>query len=210
MVYQKGVLYDDDSRNREDESFSDKSQVYKTTNESSLATALSDSDNGEGMELVTGRCRAHTQARKYNDRWVIYMGARTCNRTGHKGKREKGAVVKPAFYVAVYNKGGNQKVSVLEDTIMSEKDAQERAGRLREANRASVASAARNPPIRTKASGTLRGILHGSKKASPNAWGDVKPDVKLPSKAVGDTLTRATGGRDIASTGGGRFKAGRT
>jgi hypothetical protein len=50
---------------------------------------------------------------------------RTCKRTGHKGKREKGAVVKPGFYVAVYNKGGNQKVGVLEDTLMSEKEAVE-------------------------------------------------------------------------------------
>jgi hypothetical protein len=37
-------------------------------------------------------------------------------------------VEKPGFYVAVYNKGGNQKVGVLEDTIMSEKEARERAG----------------------------------------------------------------------------------
>jgi hypothetical protein len=48
--------------------FSDKSQIYKTTNASSLATAVSGSANGEGMYLVAGRCRARTQARKYNDR----------------------------------------------------------------------------------------------------------------------------------------------
>jgi hypothetical protein len=34
------------------------------------------------------------------------------------------------FYVAVYNKGGKQKIGVLEDTLMSEKEARERAGRL--------------------------------------------------------------------------------
>jgi hypothetical protein len=71
MVSQKGALCDDDSRNRGDESFSDKSQGYKTTNASSLAAAVSDSANGEGIELVAGRCRARTLARKYNDRWVI-------------------------------------------------------------------------------------------------------------------------------------------
>jgi hypothetical protein len=58
MVSQKGALYDDDSHNRGDESFSDKSQGSKTTNASSLATAVSDSANhGEGMELAVGRCR---------------------------------------------------------------------------------------------------------------------------------------------------------
>jgi hypothetical protein len=78
-------------------------------------------------------------------------------------------------------------------------------GRLGEANRASPASAARAPPIGAKAPGTLRGILRGSKKVSPNAWGIVKPDVKLPAKAVGDTLPGATGGRYRASNMGGIF-----
>jgi hypothetical protein len=55
MVSQKGALYDDDSHNRGDESLSDKSQGSKTTNASSLSTAVYDSVNGEGMELVTGR-----------------------------------------------------------------------------------------------------------------------------------------------------------
>jgi hypothetical protein len=62
MVSQKGAIYDDHSRNRGDESFSDTSQVSKTTNASSLATPVSESANGEGIELVAGRCRAHTQA----------------------------------------------------------------------------------------------------------------------------------------------------
>jgi hypothetical protein len=101
MVSQKGALYDDDSRNRGDEYVSDKSQESKTTNASSLATAVSDSANGEGIELVAGRCRACTHARKYNDRWVIYTGSRTCKLTGNKGKIEKRAVGKPGFYVSV-------------------------------------------------------------------------------------------------------------
>jgi hypothetical protein len=29
---------------------------------------------------------------------------------------------KPGFYVAVYNKGGKQKIGVLEGTLMSEKE----------------------------------------------------------------------------------------
>jgi hypothetical protein len=74
MVSQKGALYGVDSRNRGDESFSYNSQGSKTTNVTSLATAVSDSANGEGMELVAGRCRARTQARKYNNRWVILGG----------------------------------------------------------------------------------------------------------------------------------------
>jgi hypothetical protein len=55
MVSHKGALYDDDSLNRGDESFSDKSQGSKTANASSLATAVSDSANGEGIDLVAGR-----------------------------------------------------------------------------------------------------------------------------------------------------------
>jgi hypothetical protein len=47
MDSKKGALYDDDSRNRGDESFSDKSQGSKNTNAYSLATAVSDSANGE-------------------------------------------------------------------------------------------------------------------------------------------------------------------
>jgi hypothetical protein len=54
MVSQKGALYDDDSRNRGVASSSDKSQGSKTTNVSSLAAAVSDSANGEGMEIVAG------------------------------------------------------------------------------------------------------------------------------------------------------------
>jgi hypothetical protein len=81
MVSQKGALYDDDSRNRGDEYVSDKSQVSKTTNASSLATAVSDSAYGEVIELVAGFCHALTQAQKYNDRWVICTGTRTCKRT---------------------------------------------------------------------------------------------------------------------------------
>jgi hypothetical protein len=106
MVFQKGALYDDDSSNRGDESFRDKSQGSKTTNESSLDTVIYDSANGDGMvELVAGRCRAHTQVQKYDERWVICTGPHACKRTGDNGKREKGAVGKPGFYVAVYNKG---------------------------------------------------------------------------------------------------------
>jgi hypothetical protein len=97
-------------------------------------------------------------------------------------------VGKPGFYIAVYKKGGKQKVGFLEDTLTSEKEARERSGRLWEANRVSTAGAARTPAIGAKASGTLRGILHGSIKVSPIAWGDVKPDVKPPSKLVGETL----------------------
>jgi hypothetical protein len=141
----------------------------------------------------------------YNDRWVICMGPRTCKRTGHKGKREKGSVGKPGLYVAVYNKGGNQKVDVLEDTLMSEKEARKRAGCLREANQASAAGGARTPPIGAKDSDTLRGILHGSRKASPSAWGDAKPDAKLPTKSDGDTLAGASGGRDGLATVGDLF-----
>jgi hypothetical protein len=51
MVSQKGALYDDDSRHQVDEYFSDKYQGSKTTNASSLDIAVSDSANGEGMEL---------------------------------------------------------------------------------------------------------------------------------------------------------------
>jgi hypothetical protein len=74
MVSQKGALYYDDSCDRGDESFSDKYQGSKTTDASSLATAVSDSANGEGMELVAGRCSVRTQAQKYDDRWVICTG----------------------------------------------------------------------------------------------------------------------------------------
>jgi hypothetical protein len=94
------------SCNRGDTSFSDKSQVSQTTNTSSLATAVSDSANVEGVELVAGRCHAQSRARKYNNRWVICTGPRTCKRAGNKGKKEKGVMGKPGLNVAVYNKGG--------------------------------------------------------------------------------------------------------
>jgi hypothetical protein len=71
-------------------------------------------------------------------------------------------VEKPGFYVVQQGGGGGKKkVGVLEDTLMSEKEARERAGRLLEANRASAAGAALTPPISAKAAGTLIGILHG-------------------------------------------------
>jgi hypothetical protein len=61
MVSYKGAPNDDDSRSRGDEYVSDKSQGSKTTNAYSLATAVSDSANGLGIELVAGRCHACTQ-----------------------------------------------------------------------------------------------------------------------------------------------------
>jgi hypothetical protein len=73
MLSQKVALYDDDSRNRGDESVSDKSQGSKTTNAS-----VPDIANGEGIELVAGRCHARNQAGKYKN---------TYKRTGYKGKR---------------------------------------------------------------------------------------------------------------------------
>jgi hypothetical protein len=88
---------------------------------------------------------------------------------------------------------------------MSEKEALGQVGRLWGANRASAAGVARTPPIGAKDSGTLGGILHGSIKASPSAWGDVKPDVKPPARAVSDTLTGLSGGRDRCSTMGDLF-----
>jgi hypothetical protein len=56
---------------------------------------------------------------------VIYTGPCTCKHTGHNDKREKGTVGKPGFYVVLYNKGDTQKVGILEDTLMSEKEARE-------------------------------------------------------------------------------------
>jgi hypothetical protein len=53
------------------------------------------------MDLVAGRCHGRTQAQKYNGLWVICMGPHTCKHKGHMGKREKGVVEKPGFYVAV-------------------------------------------------------------------------------------------------------------
>jgi hypothetical protein len=90
MDFQKGVpLYDNDSRNQGYEYFSHKYHGSKTNNASSLATEVSDSDKFEGVELVAGRCRARSQARKYDNRWVICNGPRTCNSAGHKENREK-------------------------------------------------------------------------------------------------------------------------
>jgi hypothetical protein len=86
---------------------------------------------------------------------------------------------------------------------MSEKEARERAGRLREAT--SAAGSARTPPIGAKASGTLRGILHVYRKAIPSALGEGKPDLKLPAKSFGETLTRVSGGRDGLATMGDLF-----
>jgi hypothetical protein len=112
---------------------------------------------------------------------------------------------KQASMLRCTTKGGEQKVGILEDTLMSEKEARERAGRLQETNRASADGSARTPPIGANASGTLRGILHGSRKASPSAWSDVKPYLKLPAKSVGDTLAGTSGGRDGLETVGELF-----
>jgi hypothetical protein len=98
-------------------------------------------------------------------------------------------------------RGGGHKVGILEDTLMSKKEARERVGRQQEANRASPASAARIPPIGAKAQRALRGILHGSKKASPNACGDAQPDAKPVAKAVGETLPGFVGGREKLGRG---------
>jgi hypothetical protein len=123
--------------------------------------------------------------------WSVLV--RTCKISGHK---EKGVIGKPGFCVAVYTNGGRYKAGILEDTLMSEKEARERAGCQRESNRVLAASAACTPHIGDKAQGVLRGILHGSKKANPNAWGDVNPDVNPGAKAISETLTGFVGGRE--------------
>jgi hypothetical protein len=114
-------------------------------------------------------------------------------------------VGKPGFYVAVYKNLGKHKVGVLEDTLMGEKEERERSGRLREASRGSAAGSTRTPPIGARASGNLIGILNGSRKEILRSWGDVKLDVNLPAKLVGDTLTGTSGGRDSLATVGGLF-----
>jgi hypothetical protein len=119
-----------------------------------------------------------------------------------QGQQREGSHGETGILFVVYNKGGEQNIGIVEDTVMSEKEAREQAGFLREANRASAAGAARTPPIGAKASDTLRGILHGSRSASPSAWGDVKPDVKPPAKSVGDTLSGTSGGRGGLETVG--------
>jgi hypothetical protein len=85
---QKGVLYDDDSRNRGGEYLSDKSHVSKTINASSLATAISESANFEGVELVAGRCCARSRTRNNDNRWVICTGLHICKCAG-RGTRRK-------------------------------------------------------------------------------------------------------------------------
>jgi hypothetical protein len=91
-----------------------------------MDTAVSDSAN-VGVELVAGRCRARSRAREYDNRWVICTGPRTCKRAGHNEKRYKGVMGTPGFYVVVYSRGGH-KDGILEDALMSEKEARERAG----------------------------------------------------------------------------------
>jgi hypothetical protein len=131
--FQKGApLYDDDSRNRQDESFSDKFRGSKTTTASCLATAIPGSANVQGVELVAGRCRARTRARKYDNHWLICTGPRICKRSGHNEKRERELLGNLASMLRCLSRGGH-KVGVLEDTLTSEKVAWERAGRQREA-----------------------------------------------------------------------------
>jgi hypothetical protein len=80
-------------------------------------------------------------------------------------------------------KMGGYKVGVLEDTLMSEKEAREQAEGQPEANWASAVSAARTPPIGAKAQGILRGILHGSKNAIPNAWSQMRsPELRRSAR----------------------------
>jgi hypothetical protein len=132
MVSHKGALYDDDSRNRGDKSFSDKSQGSKTTNASSLATAVSNSDNGEGIDLVAGLCHARTQARNYNDHWVICMGPVHASVQGIRAReREESHGETRLICCGVQQGWGKHKLGVMEDTLMSEKEARERAGCLR-------------------------------------------------------------------------------
>jgi hypothetical protein len=49
---------------------------------------------------VACRYRARSRVRKYDNRWVICTGPHTCKRAGGgKGKREKGFMGKPGFYM---------------------------------------------------------------------------------------------------------------
>jgi hypothetical protein len=57
--------------------FSDKCHGSNTNNASSLATAVSDSANVQGLELVAGQRRARSQARKCDNRWLICTGHHT-------------------------------------------------------------------------------------------------------------------------------------
>jgi hypothetical protein len=63
---------------------------------------------------------------------------------------------------------------------MSEKEARERAGLHREANRAAATSTSRTP-LGAKTQGCLRGILNMQRKASPTtSWEDIKPVIRIP------------------------------
>jgi hypothetical protein len=60
------------------------------------------------VDLVARLCHARSWAHKYDSRWVICTGTRTCKRAVHKEKIEKGGMGKLGFYAAVYNNGEAQ------------------------------------------------------------------------------------------------------
>jgi hypothetical protein len=70
MDFPKGAgIYEEEYHNRFDDSFSDKSHGSKTTNSSSLATAVSDTVNATVVELVAGSYHTRSKARKYDNHW---------------------------------------------------------------------------------------------------------------------------------------------
>jgi hypothetical protein len=158
MGFQKGAFFhDEDSRHRGDDSFSDTSGGSKTTNGSSLATTVSDSQSTQVVELVAGRCAVRTKTRKYDDRVVIYTGPHTCKKSVDKEKQVNGDIGKPAFYVPVFNKCGKQNIGVKEDTAMDETVARERTWH----------AATHTPFIGMKACTGPHGILGEGEKAKP-------------------------------------------
>jgi hypothetical protein len=84
-----------------------------------------------------------------------------------QGEEREGVIGKPGLYVVVYINGWH-RVDVLEDTLMSDKEARERMGRQRESNRASAASTARNPPLGGKAYGVyVESYIARKRRARP-------------------------------------------
>jgi hypothetical protein len=118
------------------------------------------------VELVAERCCARSNARKYDNHWLICtVPVRAITRDKMKSGTKE-TLVSRASTLHVQARG-EHKVGVLEDTLMDGKEVRGRAGLQRKSNRATVASTSLTP-LSAKTQGGLRGILYGQTRARPD------------------------------------------
>jgi hypothetical protein len=122
LDFQKGnVFHDEDYGRHGDDSFSDKSGGSKTTDGSSIATAVPENQNTQAVELVIGAALRAPRLISMVTRWWFAPDLTPARSLGTRRNESMVMLASLVFYVPVFSKGRNKNIGILEGTAVEER-----------------------------------------------------------------------------------------